>query len=762
MTMAASVLLHIYACETNRQSRGDALQAAGFYVIENAGGEAAMALASAHTPALILLDLKLPNRDGYEVCRDLKRSADMANVPVLAISAVGDGEDEYAKALESGASAYLREPVAPAVLVSTVRALIRAREIVFASTADPEKKPSPHSCQTFGNADLILDSLSEALVVLDSSSRITYLNASAARLLSQSADALLGKDVWEAYPQAVGTPIHREYLRTIRDRTPVHCEIVWVSLQRWFDVRAFPIPDGGIIAHFHDITEWKRAESKLHESQERLKLATEGAGLAAWDFDLTTGDGHWSRDGFELLGYASNPDGRATMEMWRSRIHPEDLTSVMETFNRAKRERGIYQLEHRIIRADDRRIRWVTVFGHFQDDQNGVAARFAGVFLDFTNRKQVEEALRESEGRFHTLADNIAQLAWMADETGWIFWYNHRWYDYTGTTLKDTQGWGWQNIHHPDHIERVVAHVKQCFEAGEIWEDRFPLRGKDGQYRWFLSRALPIRNAKGRVVRWFGTNTDINDQIEIEEQLHLANAALRHSNEELESFTYVVSHDLQSPLATIGGIIQLLARRHGDAVGQEGRKMLDMLTSGVARTSKLISDLLTYCKLTVKDSLPEKAIDCNNAYSWAIMNLQPQIAETGAVITSDQLPMVRADDRLFRVFQNLIENAIKYRSDRTPEINLSAQAQGQFWIIGVRDNGIGLDMKYADRIFGIFQRLHGQDKYQGSGIGLATCKNIIEGHGGRMWVESTLGEGSTFFFSAPVAEGKCADSAVGS
>jgi PAS domain S-box-containing protein len=647
MTMAARVLLHIYASETNRRSRGDALQDAGFYVIENASGEAAVALATAHTPALILLDLKLPNCDGYEVCRDLKRSADIANVPVLAISAVGDSEDEYAKALESGASAYLIEPVAPAVLVSTVRALIRARETVFASTAEPEKKPSPHNCQAFGNADLILDSLTQPIVVLDSSSRITYLNAQAARLLSQSADALRGKDVWEAYPHAVGTPIHREYLKMIRDRTPVHSEIVWVSLQKWFDVRAFPIPDGSIIAHFHDITEWKRAESKLHETQERLKLATEGAGLAAWDFDLMTGDGHWSRDGFELLGYASNQDGRATMEMWRSRIHPEDLKSVMETFDRAKRENSIYQLEHRIIRADDGRIRWVTVFGHFQNDENGVATRFAGVFLDFTNRKQVEDALRESESRFHTLADNIAQLAWMADETGWIFWYNHRWYDYTGTTLKDTQGWGWQNIHHPDHIERVVAHIKQCFDAGEVWEDRFPLRGKDGQYRWFLSRALPIRNAEGRVVRWFGTNTDI-------------------------------------------------------------------------------------------------------------------IAETGAFITSDQLPTVRADDRLFRVFQNLIENAIKYRSDRRPEINLSAQAQGQFWIIAVRDNGIGLDMKYADRIFGIFERLHGQDKYQGSGIGLATCKKIIEGHGGRMWVESTPGVGSTFFFSAPTAEGECADQAVGS
>ena len=761
ITMAASVLLHIYASETNRRSRGDALQDAGFYVIENAGGEAAMALATAHNPALILLDLKLPNRDGYEVCRDLKRSEDTANVPVLAISPVGDGEDEYAKALESGASAYLRDPVAPAVLVSTVRALIRARQTVFVTTADPEKEPDPHSCQAFGNVDVILDNLIEALVVLDSSARITYLNAAAARLLSQRADALVGKNVWEAYPDAVGTPIHREYLKTIRDQTPLHSEILWVSLQRWFDVRAFPIPDGGIIAHFHDITEWKRAESKLHESQERLKLATEGAGLAVWDFDLTTGDGHWSPDGFELLGYPSNSDGRATMEMWRSRIHPEDLNSVMEIFNRAKRDCGIYQLEHRIIRADDGRVRWVTVFGRFQNDENGVAARFAGVFLDFTNRKRVEDALRESEGRFHTLADNIAQLAWMADETGWIFWYNHRWYDYTGTTLKDTQGWGWQNVHHPDHIERVVARFKQCFDAGEVWEDRFPLRGENGQYRWFLSRALPIRNAEGRVVRWFGTNTDINDEIEIEEQLRLANAALRHSNEELERFTYVVSHDLKSPLATIGSIIQLFSRRHGEAVGQEGRKMLDMLTGDVARTSKLISDLLNYCRLTVKDSSPEKAIDCNSAYSSAIMNLQRQIAETGAVIRSDQLPTVRADDRLFRVFQNLIENAIKYRSDRRPEIHLTAQTQGQFWIFSVQDNGIGLDMKYADRIFGIFQRLHGQDKYEGSGIGLATCKKIIEGHGGRMWVESTPGEGSTFFFSAPVVERECADRAVG-
>jgi PAS domain S-box-containing protein len=758
MPAAADIVLHIYANDTNRDTRGDVLRDAGFHLVEDAGGETATALATTHQPTLILLDIQLPNRDGCQVCRELKQAVEAGNVPVLAITAAEVGEHNYVKALEHGADACLREPVDPTVLISTVRALIRAK----GENRRRETRADLLGFESYGNAELILDSITEPFVALDSASRINYLNTAAARLLARNTDTLLGRNVWEEYPDVAGTFIQREYIRVVRDRTPIQFEIFAMPLQRWFDVRAFPIRGGGITAYFHDITERKRTESKLDERQERLRLATEDTGLGAWDFDLRTGEAVWSRSDFEILGYEPAPDGRATIEMWRSRIHPEDLNPSLEEFDRARRERGVFQSEHRIIRFKDESIRWLTVFGHFQYDEHGDAVRFAGVFLDFTNRKRVEEMLRESESRFHTLADNIAQLAWMADATGWIFWYNQRWYEYTGTALQDMQGWGWQKVHHPDHVQRVATHFKRCFDTGQAWEDRFPLRGKDGQYRWFLSRALPIRNAKGAVVRWFGTNTDITDQLEAEEQLRLTNVALQHSNEELERFTYVVSHDLQSPLGTIGSIIGLFARRHGEGIGEDGRKMIDMLMSSVARTSRLISDLLTYCRLTTTDSVPEKPIDCNSAYSWAILNLQPQIDETGAIITNDGLPTVRADDRLFRVFQNLIENAIKYRSERRPEINVSAQAKGQFWNISVRDNGIGLNMKYADRIFGVFQRLHGQDKYEGCGIGLATCKKIIEGHGGRMWVESTPGEGSTFFFSAPVAEGECADRAAGS
>ena len=377
---------------------------------------------------------------------------------------------------------------------------------------------------------------------------------------------------------------------------------------------------------------------------------------------------------------------------------------------------------------------------------------------DVTREKRAEEALRESEDRFRTMADNIAQFAWTADPTGWIFWYNQRWYEYTGTTFEEMQGWGWEKVHHPDHVDRVLKKWKQAHITGEPWEDTFPLRGLDGTYRWFLSRALPVRDAEGRIMRWFGTNTDITELREAqasltasEERLRRQSSALAEANKELEGFSYSVSHDLRAPLRTIDAFSRIVEEDHGPDLNAEANRCLTIVRKAAAQAGELIDDLLEFSRLgrlamsvgsvNMGDLAREVADELN------LIQKEPNID----VIISD-MPPCQGDRRLLKlVWTNLLTNAIKYAKHRD-EVRVEVgwmpdDASAEAVTYYVKDDGVGFDMKYVHKLFNVFQRLHRKEDFEGTGVGLAIVHRIVSRHGGQVWAEGKVDGGATFFFS---------------
>jgi PAS domain S-box-containing protein len=229
-------------------------------------------------------------------------------------------------------------------------------------------------------------------------------------------------------------------------------------------------------------------------------------------------------------------------------------------------------------------------------------------------------------------------------------------------------------------------------------------------------------------------------------------AELARSNADLEQFAYVASHDLQEPLRAISGVVQILQRRYRGQLDERADELIQHAVDGAARMQTLINDLLAYSRVTTRGDVLQPT-DCGAVLHGVLLQLESVIEESGAKISFDEMPTVEGDtEQLGQVFQNLISNAIKYRGERAPEINIGAKKVGEEWVFSVRDNGIGIDPRYSERIFVLFQRLHGRDEYSGTGIGLALCKKIVERHGGRIWVEAEPGRGSAFYFTVAAGE----------
>jgi PAS domain S-box-containing protein len=371
-------------------------------------------------------------------------------------------------------------------------------------------------------------------------------------------------------------------------------------------------------------------------------------------------------------------------------------------------------------------------------------------------RRRAEEELRRQEERFRTLANAIPQMAWTLDAEG-VNWFNQRWYEYTGTTPEEVAGWKAKSLVHPEHVQRVMDGLRQGVETGEPWEDTFPLRGKDGTYRWFLSRAVPIRQEGGAITGWLGTNTDVTEQTaaqaERERLLAQEQEARAEAERALQARDEVlafVAHDLRTPLSTITTSVQLL-HDHPELTESYRVECLELIQRSTAEMERLIRDLLDVARIEAGGFTVQPALTEIPPLLFHTRDQFRRQAESRQIVIecqADSLPSAVIDrDRVIQVLSNLLGNALKF----TPvggRVMLAAQHEDGFIVISVADTGAGIPAEHLPQIFNRFWQAD-RASGGGAGLGLAICKGIVDAHGGRIQVESTPGKGTTVRFSLP-------------
>jgi PAS domain S-box-containing protein len=610
-----------------------------------------------------------------------------------------------------------------------------------------------------------LASIGDAVVVTDANGLVRFMNPVAEKMTGcRLADVRhrplheIFKRIDELTRKRLEDPFRALQQKHTRKDRNQHALLLSLDNQEIpIEETSAPILDGtgtvlGVVLVFRDIGDRREAERDL----ERWKQIFAGAGFGMFVADAQTGEIVDVNPTFaEMHGYSVN-------QLLGNSVHslvPNDSIGKLSNalLIASKKGRNMFEIQH--LRSDGTEFPSLIDVTRFH---YGSAELLAGYCSDITDRKRFEDAIKESEERFRTLASALPQLIWSTDSNGHIEYVNQVWVTYAGWSSGDDAGqylhqYPWSDLLHPEDSGQYFARWSESLQTGETFEVQVRLRrASDRMFRWFLCRAVPVRDRSGRIVRWLGGCTDIQQQMEDATQLKKTNQALQRSNSDLEQFAYAASHDLQEPLRMVSIYSQLLKEEYGNRLDKQALSYIDFAVNGARRMSHMLTALLTYSR--VANATPQELMqtDSGAAVTAALLNLSSIVSDTRASIEIGVLPTVRVSEiHLVQLFQNLIGNALKYRkddpdgqqcTDERPSIRIAAQPDGDKWLFSVSDNGIGIEPEYISQIFGIFKRLHGS-AIDGTGIGLALCQKIVERAGGRIWAESEPGKGSTFFFT---------------
>jgi PAS domain S-box-containing protein len=553
-----------------------------------------------------------------------------------------------------------------------------------------------------------------------------------------------------------------------------------------------------------DISDRKKTEADLQQSEERIRLATTAANLGMWFWDLNTNELIWTSKCKELFGFPL--DTTITYELFRNRLHPEDRDRTDEAVSCAVAQKLDYDIEYRAVWTDGS-VHWLAAKGRGFYDADGEPVRMMGTAQDISDRKQAEETLRQSEERYRLLADTIPEMVWTTDAEGLVTYVNQRWQEYTGLSLEEIASYGRKKVLHPDDVEISTQLWTEALQNGTPYEiEHRYLRAADGTYRWHLVRGLPIKDHQGRVVKWFGTCTDIHQQKQIDEEraqiLEREKAArleAEAANRIKDEFLAVLSHELRSPLNPILGWTKLLKTRKFDEAATF--RALDTIERNAKLQIQLIDDLLDVSrilrgKLSLNFAAFDLAIIINAATETVKLAAQEKSIEMHLQIEPNVDKVLCDFNRLQQVVGNLLNNAVKFTSvGGRVDIKLSVcRGQGDkgtrrqgdkgtrgqggqggqggisaphpplphsstpvstYAKITITDTGKGISSEFLPHVFEYFRQADSSitRNHGGLGLGLSIVRHLVELHGGSVTAESPgVGKGATFIVRLPLIE----------
>lgn len=363
----------------------------------------------------------------------------------------------------------------------------------------------------------------------------------------------------------------------------------------------------------------------------------------------------------------------------------------------------------------------------------------------FSDQDELKKLTQENE-QFLLSLHNSALVS-VADRSGNIIFANDTFCALSKYSQEELIGQNHRILKSGKQPDGLFIGMWKAISQGLIWRGEICNRAKDGSFYWVYATINPIIGLNGEIDRFVAIRFDITAQKKAEENLRLQSIELKRSNEELQKFAYVASHDLQEPLRMVSSYTQLLERKYGDQLDADAKEYIGYAVDGANRMQKLIKDLLDYSRVSTKSN-PFDDVDCNEVLEDVRFNLGAAIESTEAELLVGELPEIKGDQsQLTRLFQNLIGNALKFVSSKKPKVEVYCEELPSSWKFSVADNGIGIEAEYTERIFVIFQRLHTKEAYEGSGMGLAICKRIVERHMGEIWHEANESGGSTFHFT---------------